>query len=394
MQSMHATCYQVNLQNWYGGGEVYTSFFARALENLGVRTVLFAHREAGHWLEHMPASARIIAIDPATLAQRLASLRDAWTAFHSVAGAEAVVALHGAGSAATAFIHMPWYERDPAALAPYDLVIPVSQHVAESVRAHGIGNVYPEPLYGVADLHGPRGSGSAELNAETPYDWDRRKFRDRVLSVLHPPWLRLRRPARFARLPGVTLGIVSGITPIKQFPLLFQVIAPLLAGFPMFRLEIFGSGGYASVRDLRTALKPIGDRVRFWGRQRNVRAAYAQIDYLLTGLPEKEALGLNVIEAQTCNVPVLAIDAPPFTETVAPEVTGILYPDPRADGGRGFAEMLARLARTPFTVDRVRAVEHMRRFSQEAFVARVGRLVAEVRRRGWGKDPQHFEDGR
>lgn len=77
-------------------------------------------------------------------------------------------------------------------------------------------------------------------------------------------------------------------------------------------LEIFGSGGYALARDSDKALSPIAHQVRFWGHQRNVGAVYAQLDYLMTGLPEKEALGLNIIEAQARDPPVLAVKAPPL----------------------------------------------------------------------------------
>ena len=56
---MTPTCYQVNLQSGFGGGELYTVFFTRALEALGVRTVLFAHPEAAFWRAQLPSSARI-----------------------------------------------------------------------------------------------------------------------------------------------------------------------------------------------------------------------------------------------------------------------------------------------------------------------------------------------
>lgn len=55
---------------------------------------------------------------------------------------------------------------------------------------------------------------------------------------------------------------------------------------------------------------------------------YNKLDFLLTGLPEKEALGLNVLEAQACNLPVLAVDALPFQETVLDGKTGYLFNDP------------------------------------------------------------------
>jgi glycosyltransferase involved in cell wall biosynthesis len=57
----------------------------------------------------------------------------------------------------------------------------------------------------------------------------------------------------------------------------------------------------------------------------------------MTGLPEKEALGLNVLEAQACGCPVLADRcAAVHRDRCAPEVTGLLYRDPRADGGAAF----------------------------------------------------------
>ena len=207
-------------------------------------------------------------------------------------------------------------------------------------------------------------------------------MRDRVFGLAYALYERRRTHPAFARRPGVTLGIVSRLTPIKQFPLLFRHLAPVLARHPQFRLEIFGAGGYASVRDLRRALAPSRGRIRFWGTQTQVGAVYRSIDYLMTGLPEKEALGLNVLEAQSCGCPVLAVDAPPFTETVAPEITGLLYPDPRADGGAGFERLLARLSAAPFRFDEARAPAHLAQFSSEAFRARVAAMISWLGARG------------
>lgn len=377
---MTPTCYQVNLQSGFGGGEVYTVFFARALESLGVRTVLFAHPGATFWRAQLPSSAEIRPIAHDELTRQFASLRGAWVVFHTPLPPAAVAALHQAGAHATTFAHMPWHDRDPAALQAYDLIVPVSRHVAASLRACSLTQVYAEPLYGIADLKGARGAQGEPILARPAYAWDRRKVRERVLRHLHPLWWRLRQPRVFARTPGITLGIVSRLTTIKQFPRLFHLLAPVLARHPAFSLEIFGNGGYASVRDLRRALAPIRHRVRWWGHQQQVGAVLAQLDYLLTGLPEKEALGLNVIEAQSRGVPVLAVDAPPFTETVAAGVTGLFYDDPRTDGGAAFERLLRRLEREPFVIDLQRAAAHLAQFSEEAFTARVARLVEYVGR--------------
>ena len=222
------------------------------------------------------------------------------------------------------------------------------------------------------------------LHARSRYDWDRRKFRDRALKVLEPPWRRLTPERAFVRRPGLTLGIVSRITPIKQFPLLFAYLAPVLARYSTVQLEIFGSGGFASIRDLDRALRPIREKVRFWGHQQDVGAVYSSIDFLLTGLPEKEALGLNVIEAQACGTPVLAPDAPPFDETVMHGATGLRYRDPREDGGADFENALTLLLEGGFRFDKDSAKPHLARFSEDAFVARLRALLEALAGAGPG----------
>ncbi len=336
--------YQLNLQPYFGGGEVYTAFLCRALAKLGVPTRLIAHPRADFWPGlDLPADTEIVRAADTAEAIGLLPRSPGWLLSHGPLPQAAIAAAKGKGWLVTAVAHMPVQGRDPAAFAGHDRVFAVSGWVLDGLLAAGLP-AWQEPLYGVAHLK--RASGGA-IRRASRYDWDRRKFRDRLLSWLEPlavPW---RPRPLYRKRPGLTLGIVSRLTPIKQFPRLFECLAPVLARPPDVNLEIFGSGGYASVRDLSRALAPLGDRVRFWGHQGDVAAVYAGIDYLLTGLPEKEALGLNIIEAQACGTPVLAPAAPPFTETVLDGVTGFLYRDPREDGGADFAPLLARLRALP-----------------------------------------------
>jgi len=273
---------------------------------------------------------------------------------------------------------MPLYGRTPAPLRPFDLVLAVSRYVIASARAAGLERVYPEPLYGTADL-APRGAGGGPLRRRSRYDWDKRKFRDRMLGLLEPLAAPFQPRPLYQRRPGLTLGVVSRLTPIKQFPELFAILAPVLARLPQVNLEVFGSGGYASVRDLEQTLSRIADRVRFWGHQADVAAAYRAIDFLLTGLPEKEALGLNVIEAQACGTPVLAPDAPPFDETIAHGITGLRYRDPRADAGADCERTLRVILSGKFRVDAQGARAHLAQFTEEAFARRAATLLAYLR---------------
>jgi glycosyltransferase involved in cell wall biosynthesis len=270
------------------------------------------------------------------------------------------------------FVHMPLYERDPPGLGYYHLLLPVSRHVLDSLR--GRGNAYPEPLYAVADFQ--RGSSGGAILARSEYDWDRRKLRDCLLGLTEPLWRMGRSKTAFRKRAGLTLGIVSRLTPIKQFPLMFAVLAPMLAKYPQVNLEVFGSGGYASVRDLRASLAPMAGQARFWGHQQDVAAVYPQLDFVLSGLPEKEALGLNIIEAQQCGTPVLAVRAPPFTETVLEGETGFFFADPREDAGASFSQLLERLLGGAARPDPRLAKAHLHRFSFAAYRERVARALA------------------
>jgi glycosyltransferase involved in cell wall biosynthesis len=272
---------------------------------------------------------------------------------------------------------MPLFNRAPGWLSHCSLVMTVSLHCLALLRKAGMERVYPEPMYGFPD---PGRAASTQIIARSPYRWDRAKVRDALLGTLEPLTEPFRRRAAFERRSGLTLGIVSQIVPIKQFPELLPHFAPFIARHQA-NLEIFGAGGYAQLRDLKRALAPIRDRVRFWGHQQNVAAIYPQMDYLLSGLPEREALGLNVLEAQICGTPVLAPDAPPFVETVAHGESGFLYRDPREDGGRDLEQLLESIAAGRPRPDPREAREHLAKFSYPALVERTRRLLDALRTR-------------
>jgi len=366
---------QINLQPHFGGGEVYTAFLCRALDRLGVETTLFAHPEANFW-DRLGLPESTVVRHARSIDAVLAALpKDPlWLLSHGPLP-QAALAGKDPRWLVTAMAHMPLQGRNPRSFDGHDMVFPVSGWVRDGLLAAG-APAWREPFYGVADISHRQTGTASEIHRRSRYDWDRRKFRDRMLGRLQPFVSPLLRNPRFDKRPGITLGVVSRLTPIKQFPLLFHHLAPVLARHPQINLEIFGSGGYASVRDLDHALRPLLGRVRFWGHQSDVRAIYGQLDYLLTGLPEKEALGLNVIEAQACDLPVLAVKAPPFTETVAEGASGFFYRDPREDRGEDFARLLERIESPGERLHPAAEHEHLARFSRDALVERLRPVVA------------------
>lgn len=371
---------QINLQPYFGGGEVYTAFLSRALAVLGVQTRLLVHPRASFWKQlNLPETIQIEEVLEARRLREFIGAEDHWLLSHGpmptlplTARAEYLI---------TAVAHMPVQGRNPSVFAGHDMIFPVSAWVKDGLLAAGIPT-WPQPLYGLANLDPLLTNKDEPIFKTSRYDWDRRKFRDEVGRMLEPMIAPLLPRRELRRRPGLTLGIVSRLTPIKQFPLLFSILAPILARYPEINLEIFGSGGYASVRDLSRSLQPLGKHARFWGHQQNVCAIYGQLDYLMSGLPEKEALGLNIIEAQACNLPVLAPCAPPFTETIVDGLTGHFYRDPRQDDGMDFARLIDQLRHAETRLQPAAAHAHLRQFSFEAFVERLQPVVS------WAKD--HF----
>jgi glycosyltransferase involved in cell wall biosynthesis len=363
--------YQLNLSRGLGGAEMSTHSFSRALELTGWKSELLVHPDARFWsgFDFGAVNLTPIAADSVP-----AYLPDGALLVIHGSTPEAVLQRLLRRARIVGLAHHALSEHNRfryCELAHW--LIPVSRHVMDTLDRLGLRRYDDEPIYGVADV--ARGDPNETIVARSPYEWDTRKGRDRALAKLQPILDRWRTPARLARHAGLALGVVSRISDAKQFPALFRAIAPALAQRDDVTIDIFGAGLYQKVRALERSLAPLRSRVRFWGWQNNVAAAFASVDLLLTGLPEREALGLNVIEAQACGVPVLGVDARPFRETILDGRTGYLYRDPREDSGAAFAALLDRLRIAKTLPDPRAESAHLARFGLARFAERVDRAM-------------------
>jgi hypothetical protein len=75
---------------------------------------------------------------------------------------------------------------------------------------------------------------------------------------------------------------------------------------------------------------------------------------------------------------VIAVNAPPFTETVLDGETGFLYRDPRQDSGAAFDKLLDELLAGRLRPQPELAQAHLARFSFDAFVERLRPVVADA----------------
>jgi glycosyltransferase involved in cell wall biosynthesis len=369
------TIVQVNLSRTLGGAEVYTAFMSRALALRGWPTRVLVDARALFWQDLDFGSVEQVPVRNAAAAAAAVSAGDIVLIHGSVP--EELLATLAARAPIIGIAHQAIYDaRRPAYYDRADLMLGVSRHVIKTLLDNGVTRVHGGALYGVGEID--RRHHDASPRRGPLCEWDEHKMRDRMLALGDRARRALGGAPAYARRPGLTLGIVSRLAALKQFPAMFEITAPIIARQPGVNVEVFGAAvGYKALRELRAAMRPLGARVRFWGHQRDVGPVYRGIDWLLTGLPEREALGLNVIESCLCGTPVLAVDAPPFTETMRDGVTGFLYTDPRRDGGRHFAHVLAGIADGTRKPDLARAAAHLEFFSFSRFADRVDAAMRE-----------------
>jgi glycosyltransferase involved in cell wall biosynthesis len=377
------TIVQINLAPTLGGAEVFTAFMSRALGARGWRTRVLVSKDAHFWRDLDFGGADVVQVRDGAAAVCALATGDI-ALIHGSLPAPVLTRLREHGLI-LGIAHQAIYDASrPAYFGQADLMFSVSRHVLATLLDNGVTNCYGEPLFGIGEVR--RLHNEAAPLRGPLCEWDERKFFEKFWGACHRLLPAIRTATRYARRPGLTLGVVSRIAKAKQFPALFEILAPIIAAQPRVNVEIFGIAvGGKQLRELRRALRPLGSRVRFWGHQRDVAPAYRGIDYLLTGLPDREALGLNVIESCLCGTPVLAVDAPPFTETMRDGVTGFLYTDPRKDQGRHFARLLAGLADGSQKPDMARAQAHLQFFSFENFADRVDAAMREAVARTGGR---------
>ena len=177
------TCYQVNYQTSFGGGEVFTRAVCRALAALDRPQVLFVHQDATFWDGLGLAGVERVPIGTVEEIDARLPARGAQVLTHNLPDA-ATAARWGARHHLAGFLHMPLWERDPAGLEAYRLLLPVSAFVADSARArldtlcrtHDGFEVAEEDLLlrGAGELLGYRQTGPFGFRIANPrrhYEW-------------------------------------------------------------------------------------------------------------------------------------------------------------------------------------------------------------------------------
>lgn len=121
------------------------------------------------------------------------------------------------------------------------------------------------------------------------------------------------------------VGMIGRLEPVKG-PLYFVEAAREVArSFPSARFMITGEGSMRRSIEKRISELGLKDRISLTGWREDMPAVFASLDVLV--LPSlNEAVGIVLLEAQGCGIPVVATSVGGIPEVVKDGETGILVP--------------------------------------------------------------------
>jgi glycosyltransferase involved in cell wall biosynthesis len=155
----------------------------------------------------------------------------------------------------------------------------------------------------------------------------------------------------------VVIGMVGRLIPLKAHRLTLDALPVIAADFPTARLLLAGDGPLRAELTARAQSLNVADRVIFAGDVGAIETIYGAID-VLAHPSLSEGLGLAVIEALACGVPVVASDVGGLPEILRLSAANRSVPagDPAALAAALIDVLRAGAGVSPAEIDVVRAL--------------------------------------
>ena len=176
---------------------------------------------------------------------------------------------------------------------------------------------------------------------------------------------------------ALVIGVVAQLIERKRHAWLIEALPELIRRCPTVRVLFFGRGPLAASLEARVAALGLQTHVRFAGFRDDLRGLLPGFD-VLAHPAEREGLGVALLEAASCGVPVVACAVGGVVDVLRDGATGYLVP---ADDPAAFRDALERLLRDPDERRRLGGAARAdvaARFGIEALVAAHERLYSAV----------------
>ncbi|MCP4649525.1 MAG: glycosyltransferase family 4 protein [PVC group bacterium] len=134
--------------------------------------------------------------------------------------------------------------------------------------------------------------------------------------------------------PARIVGIIARLSSVKGHTCLIEAMAQVIKEFPEAKLYVFGEG-HMKYKLIEQAEKMgMSERMLFLPSVSNTQEVLQEIDiFVMPSL--QEGLGLSILEAQACGLPVIASNVGGIPTVVKNELNGLLVPpqEPNALAG-------------------------------------------------------------
>ena len=122
----------------------------------------------------------------------------------------------------------------------------------------------------------------------------------------------------------MTLGVVAQLIPRKGHRYLLEVLPELLVAYPNLHVLIFGQGPLESELTQAVQHPDFDGRVHMVGFRNDLRRVMPNL-YAVIHPAEKEGLGVALLQASACSVPVVAARAGGIPEVVRHDENGLTF---------------------------------------------------------------------
>ncbi len=163
------------------------------------------------------------------------------------------------------------------------------------------------------------------------------------LNTFRPdPALRERTRTQLALADRFAIAWIGRLTHVKGPDIFIDACAHLAARLPNAAFVIAGDGNLRTAIKHRAHTSAIADRCRFLGHRNDIHAVLNASDALVLS-SRNEGLGLTIIEAMACAVPVVATDVGGVRAVLQNGRCGLLVP-PTSATPRDLANAVVRIA--------------------------------------------------
>ncbi len=313
---------------------------------------------------------------PLDLKDQIRKLNNALIFLHGAISHEQLSQLKKSSNIIVVFAHNSCKFSVPQYYKHANYVVPVSKYVHNNLARFDIKNIYPTPVYPYVENHTFPEMPTPDPNLSSIINWNQKKFRDLILQALEKACIYRPISNNCSSISKETfrLGVVSRLSRAKRFPELFDALGPALKDLEI-SIHIYGSGPYREVMAIKKSLDSIKNKVIFYGWAHPTLNPYKNLDALLLGRPDDEALGINALEAQTQNVPPLGINLGSFPEIIQHNNNGFLYEDPEIDQAASFKKLINNLVTAKYH-NKIRTLTCNSQFSKETFKKEIYHLIS------------------